>query len=109
MADYQETSVSGQMSQYTRCHSIQIQNPRGGDTTALNVRFDEETVKTLPDGEVITAPGQGLTVPFDAAGVIALRNPATWAPTGDTITVPEVYAILASAYWHYAIERDAAA
>ncbi|MBP6733629.1 MAG: hypothetical protein KA142_02860 [Chromatiaceae bacterium] len=105
MADYQEQTISGAMTQYTRCPSITMQNPRG-DMSACNVRFDEEIVKTLPDGEVITSSGPGITVPFNPADVISLRDPATWALTGETITSGELYALLASAYWHYATERD---
>lgn len=105
MADYQESSISGAMKQYTRCPSITMQNPRG-DMSACNVRFDEEIVKTLPDGEVITSSGPGITVPFNPADVIALRDTTTWALTGETITSGELYALLASAYWHYAAERD---
>lgn len=107
MADYQEQTISGAMTQYTRCPSITMQNPRG-DLSAANVRFDEEVVKTLPDGEVITSSGPGITVPFKPDDVIALRDPATWALTGATITAGELYALLASAYWHYATERDGA-
>jgi len=105
--DYQEQTITGQMSQYTRCHSIQIQNPRGNDPTSLNARFDEEIVKTLPDGTVITEAGAGITAEFDPSEVIGIRDVTTWELTDATITVGELYALLASAYWHYATKRDA--
>lgn len=105
MADYQEQSITGQMTQYTRCPVITIQNPRT-DPSAINARFEEEIVKILPDGEVISSPGNGITVPFNPADVITLRDTTTWALTGETITAGELYALLASAYWHYATERD---
>lgn len=106
MSDYKEDTISGQMTQYTRCHNITIQNPRGNDPTALNARFDEEIVKTLPDGTVITAPGDGITAPFDPTEVIQIRDITTWELTEQTITVGELYTLLASAYWHYATKRD---
>ncbi|NCC37581.1 MAG: hypothetical protein EOM24_37065 [Chloroflexia bacterium] len=109
MANYQESTILGQMSQYTRCHTITIQNPRGEDLTSKNARFDEEVVKTLPDGTEITAPGEGVTAEFDPTEIIARRNPQTWELTGESFTAGDLYADLASAYWHYAMKRDDAA
>ena len=109
MTDYNEQSIPGTLTRYQRCHTITIQNPHGPDLSAKNVRFDEEIIKTLPDGEVIkSAPEKGgITKEFNPATVIELRNPATWELTGDTVTMGEIYAILASAYWQFALERDA--
>lgn len=106
MADYKEETITGQMTQYTRCHNITIQNPRGNDPTSLNARFDEEIVKTLPDGTVITESGKGITAEFDPTEVIEVRDTTTWETTGTTLTVGELYVLLASAYWHYALKRD---
>ena len=43
---------------------------------------------------------------FDPADVVVLRNPETGDLTGETITMGEVYAILASAYWQFAPAKD---
>jgi hypothetical protein len=108
MANYQEQSIPGTMTQFTRCHTITIQNPHEGGISAKNIRFEEEVVKTLPDGEVLkSAPENGgITKEFDPTAVIELRNPETWELTGETVTMGEVYTILASAYWQSALERD---
>ena len=106
MANYKESVISGELSQYTRCNSITIQNSRGSDLSARNAQFSEEVIKTLPDGSELTEAGEGITAEFDPAEVIELRDPATWELTGSSVTVGELYAILASAYWHYALKRD---
>jgi hypothetical protein len=105
MANYKEQTISGQMSQYTRCHNITIQNPRGDDPTSKNARFDEEIIKTLPDGSEIIAQGEGIITEFDPTVVIELVD-ADWESTGETMTGAEVYMVLLSVYRHYALQRD---
>lgn len=109
MADYNESVVPGTITSWQRCHSIQIQNPYGADASSINVRFDEEVIKVLPDGEVLkSAPANGgITKEFDPTLAIALRDPASWELTGETVTMGEMMAILGSAYWQFALERDA--
>ena len=103
MPDYKEATVTGQQSQHQRCYQITISNPFDN---APSVRFDEETLLTLPDESKINKQIGGITVPFDPMKIIPVRNPATWELTGQTITFGEVYAVLASAYWQAALERD---
>lgn len=107
MADYNESVVPGTITSWHRCHSIQIQNPYN-DAAAINVRFDEEIIKLLPDGEVLkSTPAQGgITKEFNPAMEIALRNPATWELTGETTSMGAIMAALGSAYWQFALERD---
>ena len=107
MADYNANIVPGTLTSWQRCHSIQIQNPHG-DPSAVNVRFDEEIIKVLPDGEVLKyAPAKGgITKEFDPSVEIALRDPATWELTGETTTMGAVMAAIGSAYWQFALERD---
>ena len=107
MADYNESVIPGTMTSWQRCHSIQIQNPYN-DAAAVNVRFDEEVVKVLPDGEVIKSSPQngGITKEFDPSVVIQLRDPETWELTGESTTMGALMAIIGSAYWQFALERD---
>ena len=108
MADYNAQIIPGTISTWQRCHGINIQNPYGSDASAINVRFEEEIVKVLPDGEVLKSapPNGGITKEFDPMLKIQLRDPATWELTGDVVTMGEVMAILGSAYWQFALERD---
>lgn len=107
MTDYNESVVPGTLTSWQRCHAIQIQNPYN-DVAAINIRFDEEIIKVLPDGEVIKSPAPkgGITKAFDPAVEIALRNPATWELTGETTTMGAIMAAIGSAYWRFALERD---
>lgn len=108
MADYKEQSIPGTLTSFQRCHQITIQNPYN-DLASANVRFDEEIIKTLPDGEILKSapPNGGITKEFDPNAVIALRNPVTWELTGQTITVGDIYTALLSAYYQFAVARDA--
>ena len=103
MPDYKESTVVGQQNQHQRCYQIIISNPFDN---APSVRFDEETLVILPDGSKINKQIGGITVPFDPLKSVSIRNPATWELTGQTLTFGEVYAILASAYWQAALDRD---
>lgn len=103
MPDYKESSFTGKQSQHQRCYKITINNPFDAEPS---VRFDEETLLILPDGSKINKQLGGITVPFDPKKSIEIRNPATWELMGQKITFGEVYAILASAYWQAALERD---
>ena len=107
MADYNESVIPGTLTSWQRCHSIQIQNPYN-DAAAVNVRFDEEIVKVLPDGEVIKSSPQngGITKEFDPSVVIQLRDPTTWELTGESTTMGALMAAIGSAYWQFALERD---
>ena len=107
MADYNESVVPGTITTWQRCARIQIQNPYN-DSAAINVRFEEEIIKLLPDGEVIKSAlvQGGITKEFDPEIKIALRNPTTWELTGETTSMGAIMAALGSAYWQFALERD---
>ena len=102
MSTYIESTVTGQV--WTRCNQIAIDNRRGITPT---VRFEEERIALLDDGDEMRKPAAGITLDFDAARVIPLRNPTTGEPTGQTTTYGQVYGILYSAYIAAAQERDA--
>jgi hypothetical protein len=108
MADYNATIIPGTITTWQRCHAINIQYPYGADNSSINVRFEEEVVKILPGGEVLkSAPANGgITKEYDPDLVIQIRNPATWELTGQTVTMGEILALLGSAYWQFALERD---
>jgi hypothetical protein len=110
MADYQENTIPGTITSWRRCNAIAIQNPYSNDPTSINVQFNEEVIKVLPDGEVIkSTPDKGnITKEFDPSIVIAMRNPETWELTGESVPMGEIMAMIGSAYWQFALERDAA-
>ncbi len=66
------------------------------------------SLATLAGGAELRTPAPGMALPFDPAKTIALRDPATGEPTGQTVTYAEAYALLYSAYLSAAAERDAA-
>lgn len=100
MSDYQQSDVIG--TRWIRANRINIDNPLNGEPT---ITFAEEEVIDVGD-TVVTNLVSSITIPFAAEDVIPIRNPATWELTGNTITGGEIYAILASAYWKAALERD---
>ena len=101
--NYNETTVTGQS--WQRCCQVVIENPRTGTPV---VRFEEERVLALAGGAELRTPAPGLALSFDPAKTIALRDPATGEPTGQTVTYADAYALLYSAYLSAATERDAA-
>jgi hypothetical protein len=101
--NYNETTVTGQA--WQRCHQVVIENPRAGQQV---VRFEEERVLSMDGGAEIKTPAGGMSVVFDPAKEIPLRNPMTGELTGQTTTYGAAYALLYSAYLAAAIERDAA-
>lgn len=102
MSTYIESTVTGQV--WTRCNQIAIDNRRGSTPT---VRFEEERVAVLDDGDEMRKPAAGMTIDFDPARQIPLLDPTTGQPTGNSTTYGAVYAILYSAYIAAAQERDA--
>lgn len=102
MNNYVESSVTGQI--WTRCCQIAIENRRGQVPT---VRFEEERVVVLEDGDEMRKPAAGVTLDFDPAREVPLRNPVTGEMTGQVTTYAAIYATLYSAYIAAAVERDA--
>ena len=102
MSDYKETPLSG--TAWQRCFQIVIENPRNG---APVVRFDEESVLAVAGGNEIRQPVGTLTIPFDPAKPMPLRNPGTGEliPSSEA-TYGEAYVLLYSAYMAAALERD---
>ena len=104
MADYKESSVTGNA--WQRCKQIVIDNRRAAPPT---LRFDEERVTALSDGDEVRRDLGSLTLAFDPTAIIQIRDPETGDLTGETITHAEFYAMMHSAYLSTALARDAAA
>jgi hypothetical protein len=104
MPDYKQTTATA--TTWHRFPQIVIDNPRGALPT---VRFDEESITALPDGTEIKRPVGTLTLPFDPAQTIPLRDPATGELTGEQTSYGAAYVLLYSAAMAAATARDAAA
>lgn len=102
MPDYKQSTIGG--TAWQRCHQMVIDNPRGA---IPSVRFDEEEMLALADGREIKRPLGSLTLPFDPARPIPLRDPATGELTGAAASYGDAYVLLYSAYLAAAEARDA--
>ena len=103
MPDYKETTITG--AAWNRCHEILVQNVRG---QAPAVRFTEERIIALDDGQEIRQNLGSLDVAYDPGRLIPILDPTTGLPTGDQTTYGAAYVVLYSAYIAAAMERDAA-
>lgn len=103
MPDYQESTIAG--SKYRRWRRINIENPRVGVPTAGIL---EEEVLNLGD-EIVERPVGNLSISLsDPTKEIPLRDPTNgWELTGATATMGDLYALVGSACWQAALERDA--
>jgi len=104
MPNYKEQTVTGES--WQRCQQVVVENHRGSDPA---VRFDEERVVALADGEESRKPLGSLVMPYDPSAPIELRDPVSGDLTGESVTQADVYQILYSAYMNAAIARDEAA
>lgn len=102
MPDYKETSVNG--TQWQRCRTVIIDNAY---QRTPQITFQEEKLTNV-NGELFQQGAGGINVPFDAAKVITLLDPATGEPTGGTMTFGEMYVAMWSLYMQEALQRDAA-
>lgn len=104
MADYQESAVAGTF--WHRFNQIHIDNTRNAIPV---VTMHEERVVALADGRELREPVGVLELPCgDLSYPITLRDPASGEPTGDTVTLSEVYAIVHSLCLQEALIRDGA-
>jgi hypothetical protein len=83
---------------------LEINNPRTG---LPSVRFYEDRVVQLGDIDVVT-PCSQLFVEADQSKMIAIIDPTTGSPTGQTMAQGAIYVLLYSAYLQHAADRDAA-
>ena len=105
MADYQESPIAGH--RWKRAGRINIENPLG--ETPVVTFAEEEVVNLGPESAPITHLVSHLIVPFSPTDEFPLRDPNDGTVIeGQTGTQAQLYALMYSAYWHYALARDAA-
>lgn len=101
MPNYKETTLTG--SSFNRCRQIEITNPYEGLPAAI---FTEERITLLSDRVLRDQPDAPIRADYIPGAVIAIYDPVTLLPTGATVTMQEVYDLLFSAYFHFAVSRD---
>lgn len=88
-----ETAIAG--SKWRRCVGVNIRNPYNATPV---IQLLEETVMVVDGvGPIVTASAMYST-PFDPNADIALYDPDTGEPTGDTVKQSMAYEILYSLY-----------
>jgi hypothetical protein len=102
MANYRESNISG--TAWTRARRVIINHPVEGGST---IHFQEEQAIQTPAG-VTTIPADVVVDTFDPARDIALLDPTTGQPTGQTLSEAVVYLALYSKYMALAQARDVA-
>lgn len=104
MPDYHASTVSG--ARWRRWRRIVIENPRNALPSATVL---EEEIMVVGD-ESIDRPIGNLSINLSNPNeIIPLRDPVTWEPTGQSMTLGELYAAIGSACWKAALDRDAEA
>ena len=102
--DYRQSDVTGQ--KWRRSCHVEFDNEHG---KVPWIRFDWEDRISLADGTTLGTPvGSTLRHFSDPAATLTLCNPETGAPTGQTVTHGELYAILWSLAMESAALQDAA-
>lgn len=104
MANYKQTTVTGDVQDYQRANKVVIANELNA---VPEITFLEQIITTLPDGRKITTGKDkcGATL-ADPAETFNLLNPETDAVIGSANYL-EVYILLYSLYRHVADKRDA--
>lgn len=87
------TPVSGES--YIRCSQVVIDNRLG---VQPSVSFDRERVIGLGGGQVIRQPLSPVVLEFSSEGSVDVIDPETGEATGDTISHPQIYALIYSAF-----------
>lgn len=100
--NYREQTETG--TSWRRCHEVHIYNPLDG---AKTVRMDEQDVVSF-NGKTVSMNAGYIAKEFDPSGVIALLDPETGQPTGETMPQAALYQALYSLYMQCATERDGA-
>lgn len=101
---YRPGAFAGQS--YMRTNRIEILNPAAH--LPPTVVFHEERVLEGPTGVLSRWPEGQCVLEHDPNLVIPLLNPLTGEPTGQSLGMNELYAIVYSVYLHAATARDEA-
>ena len=99
---YRSASIDG--TQYDRAYQIVIDHPLH---RAPRATFFEERVITTPTGSLSRAVGE-CHLAYDPTALVPLLDPTTGDPTGQSVSMGELYAMLYSVYIHTATARDQA-
>ena len=103
MPDYKQSAIAG--TAWQRCHHVALDNPREGTPS---IRFHEQEVLSIGGREIQSMTGS-VSLAFDPARPIALRDPATGELTGEMSSYGAAYVLIYSAYIDAAEARDALA
>lgn len=104
MADYKETTINGQYTEYQRSNKVIVMNELGG---LPEITFMEQVIGTLPDGSKITPRNTKCSDTMtNHAEAFDLLNPMDDSVIG-SMTYQEVYVTLYSLYRYVASKRDA--
>ena len=100
--NYKQTDLAG--TSWVRCRTVTINNPL---SDAVPIAYFQEEKVVSVGGVNLKVDVGSCAKAFDPAATIALLDPATGEPTGETATHAELYSILFSLYMQTALERDA--
>jgi hypothetical protein len=102
MSDYKEASLTG--SKWQRAHTVNIFNSYGGVPW---IRFLEETITLLSDGQVQHVPAGEMQAEFtDPATSFNLISPLDNTTVIGSATYGDLHVMLHSLYFHLATARD---
>ena len=104
------TSTTVDVTTYDRAYKIYIANPLTG---AKAIRYDEQTITAVDDGESLVVEEGGYKRSIEAAlteenasTTFPLINPVDGTPLGGTATYADLQVLLHSLYYALAEERD---
>lgn len=103
MMNYQESQIQG--STWTRCRAVTVVNPHASTGEKIMAYFQEEKAIAF-DNTVLLSNRGSCGVAFDAAATVAMLDPQTGQPTGQTFTHADLYKMLFSLYMDTAKKRD---
>lgn len=104
MANYNETTETGDITKWNRARQIIADNPIEG---APSVTIYEHEATRLPDGTVIEKSLGSLSYALtDPTVEIPLVDPETFEQMEDTMTAGQIWLALASVYIFLAKQRD---
>ena len=104
MANYNETTESGDITKWNRARQIVCDNPIEG---APGITVYEHEATRLPDGSVIEKTIGSLSYAMtDPTIEIPLIDPDTYDQTETTMTAGQIWLAMASVYLWLARQRD---
>ena len=103
MMNYKESQIQG--STWTRCRAVTVINPHPSTGQIAKAYFQEEKAIAF-DNTVLLSDRGSCGVGFDAEATVAMLDPQTGQPTGQTFTHADLYKMLFSLYMEAAKKRD---